>query len=312
MSGFVLLLVVGSFALVATRLPALDRRLDLVRRKVRGEHLGLSWAEVGVRMFPGSWGVRRIIDPGPDHWVKKLDFPLEQENKWKIYKLFVGKTSCLDSFDTHVSILQGGMLPHPFHRHREEEIIIPISGEVDILRAKDGAGTNQTTERIGYGRFVYHASNGFHTIRAVGPQPSSYLIFKWSSAASKGGNDAALPSSTFEFDASGSAPVGAGFKMKVLFDSPTVYLDRLHSHYSTMQSGASYDAHADAYEVAILVLDGTVETIGERVSAPSVIFYSAHKPHGMQNRGDVPARYLVFEFHGCHSGHDDSQKHPVR
>ncbi len=295
---FVLLLAAG-IVLLAMRPAAVDWRLALLRQKVRGEELGLSWAEVGVRMFPASWGVRRFVDPGPDHWVKKLDYPPGQEAAWRIYNIFAGKTSCLDLLDVHVSTLQAGQLPHDFHHHPEEEILIPISGKVDILRAKDGAGTDQTTERIGYGQFVYHASEGFHTIRGAGPEPAMYLVFKWSASGAGAGGDTALPSSTFEFDASGAAQMGEGFQRKLLFESPTAHLNKLHCHYSTMQPGAGYESHDDAYEVAILLLDGTVETIGEQVSAPSVIFYSAHKAHGMRNRSEAPARYLVFEFHGC-------------
>ena len=41
---------------------------------------------------------------------------------------------------------------------------------------------------------------------------------------------------------------------------------------------------------------GTVETIGESVTAPSVVFYQAGEPHGMRSVGIEPARYLVFEF----------------
>lgn len=62
--------------------------------------------------------------------------------------------------------------------------------------------------------------------------------------------------------------------------------------------GAGYDAHVDAYDVAILVLSGTVEPLGRRVERNGVIFYAAGEPHGMKNIGETEATYLVFEFHG--------------
>jgi hypothetical protein len=40
-----------------------------------------------------------------------------------------------------------------------------------------------------------------------------------------------------------------------------------------------------------------VETLGEEAGPNSVVFYAAGEKHGMRNVGDVPARYLVFEFH---------------
>lgn len=65
--------------------------------------------------------------------------------------------------------------------------------------------------------------------------------------------------------------------------------------------GAAYAAHVDAYDVAIVVLEGEVETLGQRVGAHGLIFYPAGEAHGMSNPGPALARYLVFEFHGSHS-----------
>jgi hypothetical protein len=50
--------------------------------------------------------------------------------------------------------------------------------------------------------------------------------------------------------------------------------------------------------VAIIVLEGEVESLGKRVRPHSVIFYGAGEPHGMRNPGGSIARYAVFEFHG--------------
>ena len=53
----------------------------------------------------------------------------------------------------------------------------------------------------------------------------------------------------------------------------------------------------DAYDVGIIVLEGEVETLGERVSQ-GVIFYRAGEPHGIRNPSQSMAKYIVFEFHG--------------
>jgi hypothetical protein len=68
-----------------------------------------------------------------------------------------------------------------------------------------------------------------------------------------------------------------------------------------MSAGAGYEPHVDAYDVAIIVLEGEVETLGQRAAAHSVIFYPAGASHGMSNPGPAPARYLVIEFHGSRS-----------
>jgi hypothetical protein len=70
-----------------------------------------------------------------------------------------------------------------------------------------------------------------------------------------------------------------------------------------MLPGAGYEPHVDAYDVAIFVVSGKVETLGQVVEPNSVIFYSAGEPHGMKNVGQEPAKYLVFEMHGPGSSH---------
>ena len=82
-----------------------------------------------------------------------------------------------------------------------------------------------------------------------------------------------------------------------LFEGPSAYLSKLHSHLSILQLGAGYAPHQDGHDVAIVVLDGTVETMGRVVEPYGVVFYAAGEVHDMKNLGHAPACYLVFEFH---------------
>jgi hypothetical protein len=65
-----------------------------------------------------------------------------------------------------------------------------------------------------------------------------------------------------------------------------------------LQAGAGYVKHADAHDVAIVVLSGSVETMGRRFGRRGVIYFPAREMHDMKNPGSATARYLVFEFHG--------------
>ena len=84
------------------------------------------------------------------------------------------------------------------------------------------------------------------------------------------------------------------------FDGQTRYLRKIKSHCSIVAPGQGYEPHADAYDVAILLYEGSVETLGQTVSAPSLIYYAMGEPHGMRNTGNTIARYVVIEFHGKH------------
>ena len=88
-----------------------------------------------------------------------------------------------------------------------------------------------------------------------------------------------------------------GFATKVLFESCTSYLSKLHCHISTLEAHSGYPPHADEYEVAILVLSGKIKTLGENIGANGVIYYAAGQAHGMENIENTIAKYLVFEFH---------------
>jgi hypothetical protein len=101
-----------------------------------------------------------------------------------------------------------------------------------------------------------------------------------------------------ELAAPSSAAASASVRTKKLLDGPTGVLRKLHAHGSVREPGAGYAPHADSYDVAIVVLEGEVEThTGDRVGPGGTIFHAAGQQHGLRNPCDVRARYIVFEFH---------------
>lgn len=121
-------------------------------------------------------------------------------------------------------------------------------------------------------------------------------MFKWRTESKK--PQQVLGTTFYHFDGASSPGNVQAFAPRLLFESPTAHLGKLHAHITDLQPGAGYPPHADAYDVAIVVLSGQVETLGQKAEPFSVIYYSAGELHGMKNVGDTVARYLVFEFHG--------------
>jgi len=248
-------------------------------------------------------GVNRTI-PGPiprkgslaalSTWIHSLQLPLEQDPEvgWKPHGLFRGSTPVIEDMSCHASVLDPGRQPHPRHRHDEEEIILILDGEAELV-------FEDASTRAGRGTFAFYPAGFAHTIRNSSGAPVTYLMFKWSS--DPGGQRKSLGYrlvSLAEAQVDGSQE---GFSTNAVLDGETRYLRHLNAHITTLQPGAGYDPHADAYDVGIVVFEGSVETLGERVGPRSVIFYSAGELHGMRNVGETPAVYLVFEFHGRHS-----------
>ena len=234
-------------------------------------------------------------------WVKSLNLPLEEDRQsgWQPYNIFRGSTRCMDDFSSHVSVLSPGITPHKPHSHQEEELLIMLSGEADIVMLDPKRGQSKTRERVMPGTLVYYPAFQPHTIQNASTEPVTYLMFKWweEKQLKKGDH---LKTAVFHYRKNAvhsSSGSGNGFYTKVIFDHPTGYLSKLHCHISALQPGVGYPSHDDEYDVAILLLEGTVETLGQRVGSRGVIFYAAGEPHGIKNVGDIPEHYLVLEFH---------------
>ena len=233
--------------------------------------------------------------------VYPLRLPLipDEEKGWKRYPIFDGFTADLRTLSCHVSVLTQHRCPHPPHRHDEEEILLLLAGEVDLILPDMQPPNGEPRKRLRRGEFVYYPPQFSHTLQTVGEDPANYLMFKWYNHGSATGTDSRLAFGHFTLCAPAEkSEVEAGSRRRLVFEGPTACLRRLHCHASTLTPAAGYEPHSDDYTVAIIVLEGEVETLGERAGPHGVIFYSAGEPHGMRNRGETTARYVVFEFHG--------------
>ena len=265
--------------------------------------------------------------------VYPLTIPLEPDEStgWKPYPLFRGATSGLRELGGHASVLIQNRCPHLPHAHKDEELLLLLSGEVDLIFPdKDGSGGNRR-RRLRAGQFVYYPAYFSHTLQAVSTEPANYLMFKWHGRKRIFSRHPDTPSPNNRVEGSGLLrffhPIGLtkgcqndnvclgfgqfafndppedsarknGFYTQRLFEGPTACLSKLHCHMSKLTPGSGYASHADDYDVVIVVLEGEVETLGRRAGPHSVIFYAAGEPHGMRNPGQQTAKYVVFEFHG--------------
>jgi mannose-6-phosphate isomerase-like protein (cupin superfamily) len=227
-----------------------------------------------------------------------FDLPLEDpepEKPWLPFPAFRGPTRTCADMSCHASVLAGDHSPHPPHAHVEEELLIPLHGEVEIVIPNSPFDAEPRTERLRPGSFVYYPAWQHHTIRNPGAPSVAYLMFKWRTAEWGTGDELGTEVVRSEDVA---PPDGArAFWTRPLLDGPTGCLGKLHAHASVLAPGAGYEPHEDAYDVAIVMLAGRVETLGRQVEPHSVVYCSAGEPHGMRNVGVGPARYLVFELH---------------
>ena len=230
--------------------------------------------------------------------IYPLSIPLKPDKKsgFESYHLFRGPTAILSELESHASVLNKGHSPHSPHSHKEEELLLLFSGEIDLIFPDKSTATENRRHRLRAGQFVYYPAYFAHTLMSMSETPANYLMFKWHGKSRK--KRSLLSFEQFEFvDPPEDTTRKNGFNMTLLFEGKTAYLKKIHCHMSKLKPGGGYKSHVDYHEVVIVVLEGEVETLGKRVGPYGVIFYAAGEPHGMHNPGDKEAKYVVFEFH---------------
>jgi quercetin dioxygenase-like cupin family protein len=224
-----------------------------------------------------------------------LPLLLDGDQGWAPFPVFKGSSPGLRKWSCHASALAGGVCPHPPHRHNEEEILLLLSGGVDlVLPTVEGGRVS-----IEPGQFAYYPSGFPHTIEATSRRPANYLMFRW-----LGERPTRSPAArTFGvFDSGSAGEPGEGYSARLVFQGPSKQVGKVRCHVARLGPGAGYEPHADRHEVAIVVLEGEIETLGIRVVPHGVVLYVAGESHGMRNPADTPARYLVLELHASRPG----------
>jgi mannose-6-phosphate isomerase-like protein (cupin superfamily) len=248
----------------------------------------------------GDEGPNRIVPPPPlsTSWVHSLRLPLAGEGKgWDRHPVAAGATPCLEHLTCHASVLAPGVTPHKPHRHLEEEVLIVLDGEARLVIVDDEGGSRK--EDAGAGTLVYYPSGQRHTIHNPTEQAITYFMFKWRNGKpTRKGPGGVLRTAVFRPATAGDPSARGDLReTRRVFEGPTEHLRWLHCHRSTVAPAGGYEPHVDPYDVAILVLEGSIETLGQRCEPHDMIFYAAGEPHGLRNPGDGPASYLVLEFH---------------
>lgn len=252
-----------------------------------------------------SSGMNRVVPPPVDAQERintevcpiALPVPEDAAARWKPHHLFAGHTPNLHRLGAHYSVLSSGHCPHPPHAHREEELLIVLEGEAELV-IPDATLQKERIEHLRPGSFVYYPAYQPHTIRNASASPINYLMLKWTGPPL----EIEAPLETRIVDLNEMSPQSASpFVAHFLFEDSTGYLGKLHAHLTVLQADGGYEPHIDEHDVAIVLLAGKLETLGQTIEHCGVIYCAAGELHGIKNLGCEPARYLVFEFHAMKS-----------
>jgi quercetin dioxygenase-like cupin family protein len=95
-----------------------------------------------------------------------------------------------------------------------------------------------------------------------------------------------------------STPVG---QIRHVFDNPTVAMDKLEVHITTLNPGMeSHPVHRHPWEEILLVKDGDFEVSvnghKQHAGPGAMVFLASDDPHNARNVGTKPATYYVINF----------------
>ncbi|MCA9073543.1 MAG: cupin domain-containing protein [Planctomycetaceae bacterium] len=219
---------------------------------------------------------------------------------WKPDPLFLGSTQCLPHLMLKACIVQPHSRQHAAHCHDYEQVIVPLQGEA-ILELGDGKLSIDITLKPGM--FAYLPPGTMHTVRNDTDQPFLQSDVTWRGASP-------CPSvplgmgvyDTLDFPVDAADLQERRRAAAVIIDGPTQTADRLRVHIGEMLPGRVGPMHVDAYDVALYVLEGTIDTLDQRVGPGQMVFYAAGEPHSISNLSDQPSRCLVVELHGTYAG----------
>jgi XRE family transcriptional regulator, regulator of sulfur utilization len=109
-----------------------------------------------------------------------------------------------------------------------------------------------------------------------------------------------MGSSAFDWNTIPAKKTDVGV-LRQFFRAPTVTLDELECHVTTLNPGeTSHAPHQHPNEELVIVKEGTVEVLvnGEmkKVGQGSVIFNASNQLHAIRNVGTTPATYHVINW----------------
>lgn len=114
-----------------------------------------------------------LLGPAVFDWNKVEAKPTEVGSVRSFFKM---RTATLEQLEVHVTTLNPGEMPHPPHRHPNEEMIIIRQGTLEALIKGEW-------KRVGPGSVIFNASNQLHGLKNVGNEPAVYHVINWKTAA---------------------------------------------------------------------------------------------------------------------------------
>jgi (S)-ureidoglycine aminohydrolase len=196
--------------------------------------------------------------------------------------------------DMHAGTLEPGKMPHPAHKHAEEELIIVKEGQVKIT-------IGDKSKVLGPGSVAIAMPGDMHGIENAGSTRCTYYVMKYRSKQPDN-NRAQTAGGSFmvNWDTVQFKPHGRG-GIRNFFERSTSMVKRFEMHVTTLNAGiSSHDPHTHAAEEIVLMIKGSgnMNIAGKHIpcAVGDVIFLKSNVLHAITNNSTEPITYFAFQW----------------
>lgn len=204
-------------------------------------------------------------------------------------------TPTLSRFEVHRTTIQPGAKPHDAHRHEREEMMILLTGELEVL-------IEATKTRIGAGSAFFVVSNDLHGVTNVGDQPATYLVLNFYTPEGTKIPPGKKPAIASTIWAWSQLPVKSSpnTERRNFVDAATRTLPKFEMHTTTLHPGAPKHGGKHPDEQFFIMKDGEMEALAGgqtiRVGPGDLFFAASDQEFGWHHVGDKPSTYYVVRF----------------
>lgn len=234
-------------------------------------------------------------------YIRTIPDFIKEQNKegWRFKILLNTSTKIMNNYQVIFGIADENTIPHPIHDHPEEELIIIISGSLDLILNNDEWPESQKPVRLPTGSMVYLPSNDPHTFRAAGPDQTQILVITWKGVHSKT-LEGQLQRSIFDITIESSISCNEQKETSrvPLFSGSTKFAMSLSTHNILIQPGFGYGGHIHPYDLIMVLLTGHLDTMFMNISSPALLLFPSGTTHWARNTSQVPASALTLELSG--------------
>jgi len=222
-------------------------------------------------------------------WIRSAWSPEPDGPELTIRTLKTGYPGPMGTIWAYTAVLRASATPHEMHSHREEELVVVLSGELDAF--------GDETHRLSPGGLCHVPSGSPHLVRSVGPEDTRFLIFKWNWQSTSGSPAKSAP---LFFTPSALEP----WKEQPGIQRHRICQDRSLANGTTLTAEfihvgphSGYPDHAHDHDLMLILLRGQLQGFHPPTSAPAIIYYPAKTPHMMAPLHPEPTEMIALEFH---------------